>query len=113
MNVRNAIGDVFLTLSPRGPFPGLTKLLLVNLRRGKGVHNAATDARMTMELYNLWRRVGAPKMAIGIPLSLFVVNFHSFKTSEVRNAMLWGVLRPERAGRQILLEKDSGMNTYK
>ncbi|CAM9584463.1 unnamed protein product [Sphacelaria rigidula] len=68
---------------------------------------------MTMELYNLWRRVGEPEGPIGIPLCFFVVNFHSFKNAKSRQEMMWRVLRPERGGRATVVEHDSGINTYK
>ncbi|CAM9446423.1 unnamed protein product [Scytosiphon promiscuus] len=77
----------------------------------KGAHNAATDARMAMELFNLWRRAGEPDQPLGVALSFFVVNFHSFKPSKTRHEILWTVLRPE--GIVGVLEKDSGSNTYK
>ncbi|CAM9506281.1 unnamed protein product, partial [Laminaria digitata] len=99
-------------------------------RTGEGAHNAATDARMTMELYNLWRRAGEPGQPLGVPLSFFVVNFHSFKPSWSRHSTLWGMLRPgagvgsgvgvgagvgrgRRLGPQTAIEADSGNNTYK
>ncbi len=69
-----------------------------------------------MELYNLWRRAGEPEQPFGLPLSFYVVNFHSFKPSRSRHATLWGVLRPDRVaggGRHAPLEKDSGSNTFK
>lgn len=69
---------------------------------------------MTMELYNLWRRAGEPEQPLGLPLSFFVVNFHSFKPSRSRHATLWSVLRPDGVrGCHGTLEKDSGSNTYK
>ena len=81
----------------------------------QGSHNAAVDARMTMELHNLWRRSGQPEQPFGLPLSFFVVNFHSFKPSSNRHATLWGVLRPDVIARGSggVIEKDSGSNTYK
>ncbi|CAM9963348.1 unnamed protein product [Pylaiella littoralis] len=83
-------------------------------RTEEGSHNAAVDARMTMELYNLWRRAGEPEQPLGLPLSFFVVNFHSFKPSRSRHATLWNVLRPDGIGGcRGALEKDSGSNTYK
>ncbi|CAM9930059.1 unnamed protein product [Ectocarpus fasciculatus] len=88
-------------------------------RMEEGAHNAATDARMTMELFNLWRRTGEPPEPLGLPLSFFLVNFHSFKPSRSRQASL-GMLRPDGGGAGGLgrgihgaLEQDSGSNTYK
>ncbi|CAN0175982.1 unnamed protein product [Ectocarpus sp. 4 AP-2014] len=88
-------------------------------RMEEGAHNAAADARMTMELFNLWRRTGEPREPLGLSLSFFLVNFHSFKPSRSRQASL-GMLRPDGdgaggIGRGIhgALEKDSGSNTYK
>lgn len=71
---------------------------------------------MTMELHNLWRRAGQPERPLGLPLSFFVVNFHSFKPSGSRHATLWGVLRPDGVaggGGGGAIENDSGSNTYK
>lgn len=83
----------------------------------QGAHNAAADARMTMELYNLWRRAGDSGQPLGVPLSFFVVNFHCFTPNKSRHPTLWKLLRPEGApgwrGRQTALERDSGNNTYK
>ena len=85
---------------------------------------------MAMELYNLWRRAGEPGKPLGLPLSFFVVNFHSFKPNWSRLSTLWDVLRPgagvgveaggrgkvgrgQALGRQTAIEADSGSNTYK
>ena len=87
--------------------------VLLNKSWWQGAHNAAVDARMTMELYNLWRRAGEPEQPLGLPLSFFALIFHSFKPGKNRLATLWNILRPEGGGRSIALEKDSGTNTYK
>lgn len=79
---------------------------------------------MTMELYKLWWRAGAPEQPLGLPLSLFVVIFHAFSPKKSRHATLWGLLRPgagvgvgvgrgQGLGPQTAVESDSGMNTYK
>lgn len=98
-------------------FPSSTTLVFPNHaspKISKGSHNAAVDARMAMELHNLWRRVGRPEQPFGLPLSFFVVNFHSFKPSSSRHATLWGVLRPDGVGGGGgAIERDSGSNTYK
>lgn len=91
--------------------------MVPTLGRNQEAHNAAVDARMTMELYNLWKRTGEPEQPLGLNLSFYVVNFHSFKPSRSRQSTLWSLLRLEGAsvgtGRQTVIEKDSDHNTYK
>ncbi|CAM9678851.1 unnamed protein product [Discosporangium mesarthrocarpum] len=56
----------------------------------------------------------SPPPRIRISLTGFVVNTHAFRPSRKRCASLWAFLRPERAGRRVLLvEKDSCTNAYK
>lgn len=73
---------------------------------------------MAMELYSTWRRAGEPEQPLGLPLSFFAVNFHSFKSNKSRQEILWSILRPGlgKGGQEKqhkAIEKDSGVNTYK
>jgi hypothetical protein len=72
-------------------------------------HDAGDDAMMTMELYRNWLSVGRPAK-ITMNLSFFVVNAHGFKGD--RAAYLWNFLRPRRADRDVVIEKDDGINKY-
>jgi len=76
-------------------------------RAAHAAHDAAGDARMTMELYLHWRQAGRPAR-LPVPLKFYCVTAHHFRPPHRRAQLLWKFLKPERGGRMTVLEKDDG-----
>ena len=66
-------------------------------------HNAGDDAKMTMELYSFWLQKGQPDSIPIASLRWHIVNVHSF-SEQHRIEILWNILRPIRAERDVVIE---------
>ena len=74
--------------------------------RQTNAHNAGDDAKMTMELYNVWER-GGRKREILVPIRWYCIQWDRFQGNAAdRYKLLWTVLRPERLDRQVVLIRD-------
>ena len=71
--------------------------------RSMNAHNAGDDAKMTMELYNYWIKKGSPASIEVKSLCWHIVNVHSF-SEQHRIEILWNILRPIRAERDVVIE---------